>query len=116
MFGRRKDEYQEAKKNLNDNSKLKASKRIVFEMLEDNDEAAAQLVDKMKNGQPLVINFSQLDKLALNKMLAFFCGASYAIEGESLFLKDHVYLFARKVDFLDGSLKEFLETYREQRK
>lgn len=104
MFGRSK----ENKENL----KLKASKRIVFDMISDNDEHAATLVDKLKEGYPLVINFSNLDSIALNKMLAFFCGASYALEGESIFLKDHIYLFARKVEFLDGSLKEFIENYK----
>lgn len=103
MFGHKKD---------GENSKLKASKRIVFEMLEDNDEKAASLVDKMRDGSPLVINFTNLDPVSFNKMLAFFCGASYALDGESILLKGSVYLFARKVEFLDGSLKEFIDTYK----
>lgn len=109
MF-KRKNEYLEASKRMNDSSSNKlASKRIIFEVLEDDDERAALLVEELVSGNPLVLNFEKLDLMGANKMLAFFSGAVYAIEGETVKIKPSVFLFARKVDFLDGSLKEFLD-------
>lgn len=109
LFGRKKDDYSNASKRMNDNSKVKASKRIIFEKLDDNDERAAELVQELKEGNPLVINFTGLDARGINKMLAFLTGAAYAIEGETILVKENIYMFVRKIDLLDGSIKEWLE-------
>ncbi len=101
MFGRKKEE------------KLKASKRIVFNKIVDDDKKAAELVEELIDGNPIVINFCELDELPYNKMLAFLSGATYALDGEIVQLKEDVYLFAKKEEFLDGSLKEFIEKTRE---
>ncbi len=109
LFGKKKDDYTKASKKMNQSSNLKASKKIIFEKLDDNDERAAELINELKDGAPLVINFSQLDARGINKMLAFFTGAAYAIDGETIFVKEKIYMFVRKIDLLDGSIKEWLE-------
>ena len=81
-----------------------AKSRIIFEKIADDDQRAAELVEELRVSNPLCINF---------KMVAFLSGAAYALEGEAILIKSNVYLFAKKVDFLDGSLKEFIERTKE---
>ena len=85
--------------------------RIIFEQLEDNDLRAKNLVLKMKNGNPLVLNFGELDVTAANKLLGFFTGATVALEGKLLRINDRTYLFARLEDFEDGTLNDFVQAH-----
>ena len=107
LFGKKKNEYQEASKNLN-NQTLAADKMII-EQLQDNDNRAAELIDSLKQGCPLIINFESLDPTSANKMLAFFAGACYALDGRSVKINEKTYLFARRVDFFDGSIQKFID-------
>ncbi len=98
-------------KNKNKEESLSLAKdRICFAVMKDDDNFAKELVYKLKDGSPLVINFEEINESATNKFLAFFSGAAVAFEGKIIFVKTNVYLFARKEDFLDGSLKEFLNS------
>lgn len=108
LFGKKKNEYEEAKQNLNQSTR--ASDRLVMEQLNDDDQKAADLVDMLKDGNPLILNFEKLEPLAANKLLAFFAGACYALEGKSIKINEKIYLFARKVDFFDGSLQRFIDS------
>ena len=108
LFGKKKNEYTEASNNLN-NQQLAVDK-IVMEQLDDNDGKAAELVNLLKQGNPLVINFENLDPTAANKMLAFFAGACYALDGRSVKINEKTYLFARRVDFFDGSIQKFIDS------
>lgn len=103
------NEYDEASYNLNNEEETLASERTIFEEIKDDDQRAAYLVDQMKLGCPLVINFASLPLMAINKLLAFFSGACYAVDGNIVKVKDRIYLFARKEEFLDGSLSDLLE-------
>ena len=107
LFGKKKNEYDEASTNLN--QPQLASDKIIMEQLDDNDKKAASLVDQLKDGSPLIINFEVLEPLSGNKMLAFFTGACYALDGRIVKINEKTYLFARKVDFFDGSLQKFLD-------
>ena len=108
LFGKKKNEYNEASKNLN--QQTLAADKIVMEQLQDSDNKAAELVDLLKQGNPLIINFESLDPTAANKMLAFFAGACYALEGRSVKINEKTYLFARRVDFFDGSIQKFIDS------
>lgn len=88
-----------------------AKDRIIMEQLTDNDQHASSLVDKEKNGNPLILNFKKLDIMACNKLLAFFAGATYAINGKTIKINETTYLFARNEDFEDGSLNDFLQQF-----
>lgn len=109
LFGKKKkNEYDEASKKLNQTEL--ASDRVIMEEVIDNDANAASLVDSLKEGCPLILNFDNLDPMATNKLLAFFAGACYALDGKSVRINEKVYLFARKIDFYDGSLKELIDS------
>lgn len=102
MFGHKnEDEKKEVVK--------KSSDKIIFNELEDDDHLALNLVKDLKNGNPLIINFSKLNEIECNKMLAFFQGAAVALDGKVLRIDADIYLFARKEDLLDGSVREFVK-------
>ncbi len=107
LFGKKKNEYEEASKNLSQSTL--ASDRLIIEQLQDNDQKAAELVSSLKQGNPLILNFEDLDPLPANKLLAFFAGACYALDGKSVKINDKTYLFARKAEFMDGSLQNFID-------
>lgn len=109
IFSRHKknDDYNEASKGLN-NSNLKASDRIIMNQLNDNDEEAASYVKLIKNGTPVILNFEKLDPPASNKLLAFLAGACFALDGKTVRINNETYLFAKKSEFLDGSLAQFI--------
>ena len=102
------NEYEEASNNLNNEATTLASERVIFEQIQDDDERAAFLVDQMKLGSPLIINFEKLPIMVVNKLLAFFAGACYAVDGNTVKINDYTYCFARKEEFSDGSLNELL--------
>ncbi len=103
MFGK--------KKKVEDELVL-AKDRISFEEMKDDDNFAKDLVIKLKEGSPLVVNFEQINEISTNKFLAFLSGATVAFDGKIVFIKNNIYLFAKKEDFLDGSLKEFLNSVK----
>ena len=99
MFGRKK---------LTEEDVILARQRISFVEMQDDDVFARDLVLKLKAGSPLVINFENINEISTNKYLAFLSGAAVAFDGKIVFIKNNIYLFAKKEDFIDGSLKEFL--------
>lgn len=107
LFSKKKDDYEEASKGLNQTNL--ASDRIIMEQMVDDDMEAKRLVDSLKDGNPLIINFEGLDPFVENKMLAFMTGATVALDGKVKKINDTTYLFARRVDFIDGSLMRFLD-------
>lgn len=107
LFGKKKNNaYDEASSNLN--TATYSVDKIIMEQIKDDDEQAARLVDKLKNGHPLIINFEGLGDFPTNKMLAFFTGAAYALDGKTVKINDFTFLFAKRVDFLDGTLQKFI--------
>lgn len=106
LFSKKRNEYEEASRNLA-NEKL-AKERIIMEQLDDDDLRAAELVKCLKKGEPLVLNFENLEPMAANKLLAFFAGACFALDGKNVMINEKTYLFALKSSFMDGSLQEFL--------
>lgn len=105
---KRNNDYDAASRGLNDTNL--ASDRLIIQQMIDDDELAAKYVDNLKNGSPLILNFEGLDEFSANKMLAFFAGAAYALDGKTVMINDTTYLFARRVDFMDGSLQNFIQS------
>ena len=99
MFGKKKTQEQEL---------VLAKDRIIFEKMQDDDNFAKELVLKLKDGNPLVINFEDINEISANKFLAFLSGAAVAFDGKIVQIKSNIFMFAKKEDFIDGSLKEFL--------
>lgn len=109
LFTKKKNDYETASNELNNQEALPAVQRLVMEQVIDNDERSTELVDLLKDGHPLILNFEKLNTMGANKLIAFFAGAAYALDGNVITINKYTYLFARKVDFLDGSLNEFVQ-------
>ena len=60
LFSKKNNEYKEASKNLNQNQL--AADRLVIERLKDDDQRAAELVDLLKSGTPIILNFEDLNE------------------------------------------------------
>ena len=102
MFGK--------KKQAETQTLSKASERIVFEEMIDDDEFARDLVLKLKDNHPLIINFSNINEMSTNKFIAFLSGATVALDGKVVFLKTNVFMFVKKEDLIDGSVKELINS------
>lgn len=98
MFGRKK--------------KKTAFDRIEFVMCE-HDTDVFKLADKLMKGVPLILNFEQLNDIESNKIITFLSGITYAIDGEIEIIKEHIFLFATKKDYKDGTLRKFVNEYKE---
>ena len=96
-------------KKKNEEQDIKAKDKIIFKEMVNDDNLARDLVLELKNGNPLVINFSKLNEMDANKMIPFFEGAALALEGKTVMISEEIYLFALKECFLDGTLKQFIE-------
>lgn len=107
FFSRKKNDYEEASKNLS--NETLARDHIIMDQIDDDDDKAADYVRKLKAGNPLVLNFDNLEPMAANKLLAFFAGATFALDGRSVKINEKTYLFALKSSFMDGSLQQFLD-------
>jgi cell division inhibitor SepF len=89
---------------------VQKSEHIIFEKLESSDDAyICHLADQMMAGHPLILNFEPLDIDQANKVVAFFSGIVYAIEGEIVNVQEKVFMFATKDVYEDGSMEEFLK-------
>lgn len=87
----------------------KASERIIMERMTYDDPHAKELLDSLKEGNPLVLNFDGMDLQQADKYMAFFQGAAAALDGRAVRINESTFLYARKEEFLDGSLKEFID-------
>lgn len=106
FFKKKSDPYEDALNDLNNNTK--AADKLIIKKMIDDDNFAKQLVESLKDGYPLILNFQDMDESTGNKFLSFFIGATVALDGKTVQINEWTYLFARKSDFLDGSLKTFI--------
>lgn len=109
FFKKKKDPYDDMNLELEENNFGKASDRIIMERMTYDDPHAKELLDSLKNGSPLVLNFDGMDLQQADKYMAFFQGAAAALDGRAVRINESTFLYARKEEFLDGSLKEFVD-------
>lgn len=96
-----------------DFSMQSAFDRIIFEDLDIADDPyIVSLANELINGNPLVINFENLDIDDANKVISFLSGVIFAINGKIEKINKRIFLFARIQDFKDGSLKQFIADYK----
>ena len=96
-------------KKKNNEVEIKAKDKIIFKEMVNDDNLARDLVIEIKNGNPLVINFSKLNEMDANKIIQFFEGAALKKNKKTVMISEEIYLFALKECFLDGTLKQFIE-------
>ena len=86
-----------------------ASEKIKFIQFQNDDEKLAlDLVNELKDGTPLIINFEKLDEYLANKFIAFFTGANVALGYRPVVINENTLLFSIKDNFYDGSLNKFI--------
>ena len=102
-----KNEYNETFNKMNQEDYVKSSDKIVF-MEPKNNSDLMELATQLKNHNPIIVNFAEMDYETANRGLAFLSGAVYVLGGRFEKLNDQIYLFAQKEEFLDGSLREFI--------
>ena len=109
LFGKRRDdEYRKASNEINQETQPKtAAERIVMENIVDPDRAVV-LADMLMQGSPICVGCEELDIDEANKAIAFLSGVVYAIGGEVKRIHEKAFLFARKQEFMDGTLNQFL--------
>lgn len=90
----------------------KAFDRIGFVMMDDNLDVF-KLANKLLKGTPLMVNFESYNQIEANKVITFLSGVTYAIDGEIEMIQDKIFLFATKKDYKDGSLRKFVNEYKE---
>ena len=90
----------------------KAVDRIDFIMMDDHLDVM-KLADKLLKGKPLMMNFEEYNLIESNKVITFLSGVTYAINGEIEMIQDKIFLFATKQDYKDGSLRKFVNDYKE---
>lgn len=92
--------------------KKKAFDRIDFILMEQ-DMDVFKLANKLLKGTPLMVNFEEFNIIEANKVITFLSGVTYAIDGEIEMIQDKIFLFATKKDYKDGSLRKFVNEYKE---
>ena len=117
MFGK-KPRPGEDKKN---NQLLTAFDRMVYfifqkqenesdaEYKAKNKKEMLNLCDTILSGKPVLANFDNMGSSDCNFMLSFISGVLYACDGETIQISKKLFLFARKEEYEDGSLRQYVE-------
>lgn len=80
-----------------------------FIVKDKSNETIYNLCDTILAGKPVLANFDKLPPSDCNYILAFMSGVIYATDGEVITVGERLYLFARKEEFEDGTLREYVE-------
>ncbi len=92
--------------------KKKAFDRIEF-IIMGKDLDVYKLANKLLKGVPVIVNFEEYNDIESNKVITFLSGVTYATDGEIEVIKEKIFLFATKKDYKDGSLRKFVNEYKE---
>lgn len=107
MFGRKKGKKSDYSRNK---QLLTAFDRMEYFIVADKtNEELFKICDTILNGKPVLANFDRISNADCNYMLAFISGVVYACDGETIQVGDKLFLFARKDEYEDGSLKQYIE-------
>ncbi len=90
----------------------KAIDRVEFVVMEKQVDVM-KLANKLLKGVPLIVNYEDYNEIEANKVITFLSGVIYALDGEIEVIQPTIFLFATKTDFKDGSLRKFVEDYKE---
>ena len=83
---------------------------MVYIIVRDaSDDQTMEICDMILSGKPVLANFSKISPSNANEMLAFISGVIYATDGHIEKLESKSFLFARKEEYEDGSLYQYIE-------
>lgn len=109
MFGRKKKKTEKADFPRNKQLLTSFDRMEYFIIQEKSNEEMFKLCDTILGGKPVLANFDKLPVADCNYMLSFISGVVYACDGETLKLGNKLFLFARKEEYEDGSLRQYVE-------
>ena len=113
LFGRKKEKEQDNKR-YNQKALMTSFDLMEYFIVKDrSNEELFKLCDTILSGKPVLANFDKIAASDCNYILAFMSGVVYATDGQVVRISERVYLFARKQEFEDGSLNEYIEDNRQ---
>ena len=90
-----------------------SASKIIYGLVVNDDNQNAHYVDQLKKGHPLCLNFENIEVALANKVLAFLIGATYALGGKTIEVKQKIYLFVLNTQLEDGSINNWLLQFKE---
>ena len=113
LFSKKKDKEQDNKK-YNQKALMTSFDLMEYFIVKDrSNEELFKLCDTILSGKPVLAKFDKVSVSDCNYILAFMSGVVYATDGQVVKVSERLYLFARKEEFQDGSLKEYVEDIRQ---
>ena len=106
LFKKKKDE-----RNTNPSSpKITSFDKIVYKVVNksNDDDTLYDIADTILDGRPVLIKFEN-DVVDANRMLAFLSGICYATDGRVIQIAQKLFLLAKKEEFNDGTLYQYIE-------
>ncbi len=80
-----------------------------FSVEERSNETLFKICDTIINGKAVLAKFDKISSSDANYMLSFISGVVYACKGKTIQASDKLFLFARKEEYEDGSLEQYVE-------
>ncbi len=115
LFNRKKKDFQFSSYNQKsllgkDAPKMTSFDKIDYILIRDSsDDELFKVCDKILDGRPVLVKFEKLDIQSANKMLSFMSGVVYATYGKIIKVESQLFLMARKEEFEDGSLYQYVD-------
>ena len=109
MFRKKKKKENKEVYPRNKNLLTSFDKMQYFIIEEKSNDQMFKLCDTILSGKPVLANFDKLNAADCNYMLSFISGVVYATDGETMQLGNKLFLFARKEEYEDGSLKQYIK-------
>jgi cell division inhibitor SepF len=70
-------------------------------------DEAQEIIDDLKSGRPVIINFEDTDRELARRIIDFISGGAYALDGSTEKISNYVFLFAPKGVEITKETKRF---------
>jgi|YelNatPaOPRAMG01_1025707.scaffolds.fasta_scaffold15747_5 cell division inhibitor SepF len=70
-------------------------------------DEAQEIIDNLKDGKPVVINFEETDRELARRIIDFLSGGAYALDGTTEKISNYVFLFVPKGVEITKETKKF---------
>ncbi|MGI6710108.1 MAG: cell division protein SepF [Bacilli bacterium] len=78
-----------------------------FFIQDDSDAELFKIGKNILAGFPVLVGLEKVNNRRANEILAFLTGVVFASDGDYIKMDEKIYLFARKEEFEDGSLRQY---------
>ncbi|MDD3382483.1 MAG: cell division protein SepF [Bacilli bacterium] len=80
-----------------------------FFIQDSSDTELFKIAKSILAGFPALVGLEKVEKRRANEVLAFLTGVVFAHEGDYIKMDEKIYLFAKKEEFEDGSLRQYVK-------